>query len=117
MKKILIVDDRQEMRDLVDVTLSVSDIQVIQANNGLDACKMVQQEKPDMIIMDIMMPGEIDGIEATRRIRAMSEFSSIPIVMLTAKGQKWDIVKGKDAGANDYFIKPFSPLELIWSIR
>jgi len=117
MKKILIVDDQMEVRRLVEMTLRVEDYQVLQAESGEEAIEIVKTEKPDLIIMDIMMPGGIDGHEATRILKNDPETKDSTIIMLTAKGQEADREKGFEAGADDYFIKPFSPLELIKKVE
>jgi DNA-binding response OmpR family regulator len=113
MKKILIVDDQSEVRELVEVTLRSGDYHVFHAENGEKAIEIARAEKPDLIIMDIMMPGKIDGLEATRILKKASETRDCIIVMLTSKGQEVDKEKGFEVGADDYFSKPFSPLELI----
>ncbi len=113
MKKILIVDDQIEVRELVEVTLRSGDYQVFQAESGETAIEIARAQKPDLIIMDIMMPGAMDGLEATRIVKNDAETKGITIIMLTAKGQEADRKEGFEAGADDYFAKPFSPLELI----
>jgi CheY-like chemotaxis protein len=113
MKKILIVDDEFEIRRLVEITLRVEDYQILQAESGEEAIEIVRAEKPDLVIMDIMMPGGIDGLEATRILKNDPETKECPIIMLTAKGQSYERKEGLAAGADDYFAKPFSPLELI----
>jgi len=117
MKKILIVDDRLEVRRLVEITLSVENYRIIQAESGREAINIVKAEKPDLIIMDISMPGEIDGLEATRILKNDPETKGCPIILLTAKGQENDRKRGFTAGADDYFVKPFSPLELIQKVE
>jgi len=117
MKKILIVDDQMEVRRLVEITLRVEDYQILQAESGEKAIEIVKTEKPDLIIMDIMMPRGIDGLEATRILKNDPETKDSTIIMLTAKGQEADRKKGFEAGADDYFIKPFSPLELIKKVE
>ena len=117
MKKILIVDDQLEVRELVDVTLRVEDYQIFQAKSGEEAVEIAQAEKPDLIIMDVMMPGGIDGFEATRQIKNNPETKDCSILMLTAKGQDMDKENGAKAGADAYFVKPFSPLDLIKKIE
>ena len=117
MKKILIVDDRLEVRELVEVTLRVKDYQILQASSGEEALEMVKADKPDLILMDIMMPGGMDGLEATRIIKNDPETKDCSLIMLTAKGQKIDREKGIEAGADDYFVKPFSPLDLIKKVE
>ena len=113
MNKILIVDDQPEVRELVEITLRSENFRILQAQDGENAINIARKEKPVLIIMDIMMPGKIDGIEATRILKNDPETKEIIIIILTAKGQKGDIEKGYKAGAEDYFIKPFSPLDLI----
>ena len=117
MKKILIVDDRQEVRELVEVTLRAGDYQIFQAESGESAVEVARAEKPDLIIMDIMMPGGIDGIEATRILKNDPRTKECPVIMLTGKGQEDDKEEGFEAGADDYFVKPFSPLELLKKVE
>ncbi len=112
-KKILIVDDEKDIRDLVEVTLLRSDHLVIKADSGDKAVEIARIQKPDLILMDIMMPGKIDGLEATRVLKNDPETRQCTIVLLTAKGQLADRQEGTKAGADDYFVKPFSPLELL----
>jgi two-component system, OmpR family, phosphate regulon response regulator PhoB len=112
-KKILIVDDERDIRDLVEVTLLRSDHLVIKADSGDKAVEIARIQKPDLILMDIMMPGKIDGLEATRVLKNDPETRQCTIVLLTAKGQLADRQEGIKAGADDYFVKPFSPLELL----
>ncbi|MBI5427633.1 MAG: response regulator [Nitrospinae bacterium] len=117
MKKILIVDDQLEVRELVEVTLRSGDYAILKAENGKTAVDIARAEKPDLIIMDIMMPGSPDGLEATKIIKSDPGTRECKVVMLTGKGQAVDREKGFEAGADDYFIKPFSPLELINKIE
>jgi CheY-like chemotaxis protein len=113
MKKILIVDDQPEVRELVETTLRTEDCLILQAASGKDAIRVAKLEKPDLIIMDIMMPGGMDGIEATRILKKDPEAKECRVIMLTAMGQDADKEAGFKVGADDYFVKPFSPLELI----
>jgi CheY-like chemotaxis protein len=118
MKKILIVDDQLEVRELVQVTLEVGDYQILTAENGQQAIDIARAERPDIILMDIMMPGSaVDGLEACRRLKADPATSDITLVLLSAKGQEVDIEAGKKAGADDYFTKPFSPIALIEKVE
>ena len=111
------MDDRQEVRELVQVTLRVKDYQILEASSGEEAIEIVKAQKPDLILMDIMMPEGIDGLETTRILKNDPETKDCPIIMLTAKGQKKDIKIGLEAGAQDYFVKPFSPLDLIKKVE
>ncbi len=114
MKKILIVDDQREIRELVAATLRIGPYQIFQAANGPEALDVVRRDRPDLILLDVMMQaGGMDGFEACRRIKTDLETSNSFIMMLTARGQKSDLEQGYAAGANDYFTKPFSPLELM----
>lgn len=117
MKKILIVDDRIEPRELVEVALRSGRYQLLQAENGAKAIAIAREEKPDLIIMDVMMPGIINGLEATRALKNDPETNDITILMLTVKAQGEDRKKGLDAGAAGYLSKPFSPLELIKKVE
>ena len=117
MKKILVVDDQKEVRELIEVTLRSDGHEIIQAKNGKDAVKISKTQKPDVIIMDIMMPGDLDGLEATRLVKQNPDTKHIKIIMLTAKGQSTDFDEGFAAGADGYFTKPFSPLDLIKKVE
>ncbi len=118
MKKILIVDDQVEVRELVQVTLEIGDYEILTAEDGQEAIEKAKTEHPDIILLDIMMPGsDIDGLEACRRLKADPATAGINIVILSAKGQEHDIHAGSDAGADDYFTKPFSPLRLIEKVE
>lgn len=115
-KKILIVDDQPEVRELVEVTLDQSEYSILTAENGEMGVEIATRECPEVIIMDVMMPGGIDGLEATRRIKSDERTKDVKVIVLTAKGQAKDIEMGREAGADDYFVKPFSPLELIQKV-
>lgn len=113
----MIVDDQERIRELVRVTLDgVDDYQIYEAENGKQAVELAHKELPDLILMDISMPGEFDGIEATRILKS-DPSHKFHIILLTAKGQASDIEEGKKAGADGYFVKPFSPIELIRRIE
>jgi two-component system, OmpR family, phosphate regulon response regulator PhoB len=118
MRKILIVDDQLEVRELVQVTLEIGDYQILAAENGQQALDIARAEHPDIVLLDIMMPGSnVDGLEACRRLKKDPATADITVVMLSAKGQESDIAAGRDAGANDYFTKPFSPIALIEKVE
>jgi len=117
MKTILIVDDRPEVRELVATTLEIEDYRILEAGNGQEAVAVARREVPDLILMDVMMPGDIDGLEATRSLKQDPRTAGCVILMLTAKGQVYDRQAGKDAGADGYFVKPFSPLELLRKVE
>lgn len=118
MRKILIVDDQKKIRRLIALTLKgVSDFIILEADSGERAVELARTEKPDLILMDIMMPGKLDGLKAMKIIKEDDQTKGIAVIMLTAKGQKRDIKLGNKAGADDYFVKPFSPTALIKKIE
>ena len=117
MKKILIVDDKAEVRELVSVTLEIGPYEILTAENGDEALDKARSALPELMLLDIQMPGDIDGLEVCRRLKDDEQTKDIHIVMLTAKGQDWDKQAGYDAGANGYFVKPFSPLQLINTVE
>lgn len=112
MPKVLIVDDEPFVIRMLRDKFQNAGIDVISAVNGKQAVELTHAEKPHMIIMDWMMP-EMSGIDACATIRADPDSAHIPIIMLTAKGQELDEKKGKEAGANFYITKPFSPRRLL----
>jgi two-component system, OmpR family, phosphate regulon response regulator PhoB len=113
VKKVLIVEDQEDIRELIRVTLEFEDFELFEAANGHQGLSQAQTHHPDLILLDVMMPGGIDGIEVCKRVRADGNFRKTRIVMLTAKGQQADRSAGISAGADDYLTKPFSPLELL----
>jgi DNA-binding response OmpR family regulator len=113
MANILIVDDELLYQRLVKVNLEQEGYEVAQASDGESALDIISDKSFDLVILDIMMPG-IDGFETCERIR---QFSNIPIIMLTAKGEEEDRVKGLNYGADDYVVKPFSATELIARVK
>ena len=118
MKKILIVDDQPEVRELVEVTLRIGAYDILQAGSGDQALAIARAEHPDLMLLDVMMPNSsVDGFEVCRQLKSDPATRDITIVMLTARGQEKDIQTGKQAGADDYFIKPFSPLQLMSKVE
>jgi DNA-binding response OmpR family regulator len=113
VKKILIVDDEEKVRKLVEVTLSVGKLEILHAGSGNEALKIARQTKPDLILLDIMMPGKLDGFDVCRLLKKDPDTKDIYVIMLTAKGQQADKERGFAMGADDYFVKPFSPMELM----
>lgn len=116
-QKLLIVDDQDALRALLKMTLEYSDYELFEAADGEEAMAMVERFEPDVMILDIMMPGKIDGIEVCRLIKENPDTSHIKVILLSAKGQTEDIRTGGDAGADAYFVKPFSPMSLLESIK
>jgi len=118
MRKILIVDDQPEVRELLKVTLEIDEFQIFFAESGQQALDIARTERPNLILLDIMMPdGELDGLEVCRRLKTDPGTAEIAIILLSAKGQSDDIEAGLAAGANDYVTKPFSPMALINKIE
>ena len=115
MKKILIVDDEEKVRRLIEVTLSIGDFEILHASSGEEGLSKARKCIPDIILLDVMMPG-LDGVEVCRLLKKDPATEHIYIIMLTAKGQKSDEEKGFALGADDYFVKPFSPMELMEKI-
>lgn len=111
--KILAVDDEQRMVRFIQLNLEQDGFQVITAYNGKEALEQVRTQLPDLILLDIMMP-DLNGFEVLRKIR---EVSTVPVIMLTAKGEEDDRIQGLELGADDYITKPFSPRELVSRIR
>jgi len=112
--KILIVDDEPRIVRLVTEILRALGYQVISASDADSALELVVMEQPELILLDILLPHGVDGYEVCERIR---EFSTIPIIMLTAKAQESDMLKGFDVGADDYLTKPFSAKELLARVK
>lgn len=115
-KTILVVDDEVHIQELIKFNLSKNGFQVIAADNGIDALRITEDEKPDLILLDLMIPG-IDGLEVCKKIRRNSSIESIPIIMITAKGEELDKILGLELGADDYITKPFSVRELVARVK
>ena len=113
MKRILIVDDQQDIRELVRMTLEMDGYQVHEAGDGETGLQMAARVSPDLMLLDVMMPGAIDGLDVCRRIRADLGRRKTKVVMLSARGQPSDHKAGLDAGADAYLSKPFSPRQLL----
>jgi two-component system KDP operon response regulator KdpE len=112
-KRILVVDDEPRMISFIRMNLELEGHQVVEARSGLEALEAIRTRLPDVILLDVMMP-DLDGFETLRMLR---EFSSIPVIMLTAKGEENDKVYGLELGADDYVTKPFGPRELSSRIK
>lgn len=106
-KRVLVVDDERDITDLVSFNLKRNGYDVIACYDGAEAIEVAGRDLPDLIVLDLMLPG-IDGTEVTRRLKADPRTASIPIVMLTAKGEETDQIVGLTLGADDYVTKPFS---------
>ncbi len=115
-KTILIVDDEAPIRDMLRVALEMSEYRCLEAGDALTAHSLIIDQKPDLILLDWMMPGA-SGIELARRLKRDEVTAAIPIIMLTAKGEEDNKIQGLEVGADDYITKPFSPRELIARLR
>lgn len=115
-ERILVVEDEKDIFELVKFNLTREGYVVVGAQSGEEALKQISKELPNLVVLDLMLPG-MDGLSVAKKIKNNSEFEHIPIVMLTAKGEDADIVSGLEIGADDYIIKPFSPRVLIARIR
>lgn len=115
-EKILIVEDEKDIIKMLDYNLKKEGFKVIDARDGEDALDLAMREYPDLILLDLMLPG-IDGLEVCKSLKKETKTASIPIIMLTAKSQESDKVVGLELGADDYISKPFSPRELIARIK
>jgi two-component system, OmpR family, alkaline phosphatase synthesis response regulator PhoP len=114
--KILVVDDEQHILELVEFNLNKEGYEIITAADGEKAIELAQKEKPDLIVLDIMLP-KIDGLSVCRSLYADNNTNNIPILMLTARGEVLDKVLGLEMGADDYMTKPFSPRELVARVK
>lgn len=116
MRKILIVDDHADIRRLIRMTLEFEDYEVHEAADAPAAVAAAAELKPDLVLLDVMMPGAYDGLEACRRLKSDASLQGLHVMLLTARGQANDREAGLKAGADAYLVKPFSPLQLIDSI-
>lgn len=113
LKRVLVVDDEPRMISMIRMNLELEGFQVVEAHDGLRALDSVRTQLPDAVLLDVMMPN-LDGFETLRMLR---EFSAVPVIMLTAKGEEDDKVRGLELGADDYITKPFGPRELSSRVR
>jgi DNA-binding response OmpR family regulator len=113
MNRILIVEDQPDIRKLIRMTLEFEDYEIHEAADGAFGLRMAMAVKPDVILLDVMMPGELDGLQVCQRVKAEPTLAQTQVVLLTARGQVRDREAGLAAGADEYLVKPFSPLQLI----
>ena len=114
--KILIVDDEANIRELIKFNLGKAGYQTVEAIDGHEAVALVKNEQPDLLVLDLMLPG-IDGLEVCRLLKSNKKTAGIPIIMLTARSEEVDKIIGLELGADDYLTKPFSPRELVARIK
>jgi DNA-binding response OmpR family regulator len=115
-KRILVVDDETYIVHILEFTLTMEGYEVLTAADGEEALRRLEQDHPDLVVLDIMMP-KLDGYEVLRRIRADEEFRQLPVILLSAKGRPIDRETGLEIGADDYIVKPFSPRRLLEKIQ
>ena len=113
MARVLVVDDDQALSEMLGIVLRAEGYDAMFCDDGSKAQGIFKETKPDLVLLDLMLPG-IDGIEVCKRIRSES---GVPIVMLTARGDTLDVIKGLESGADDYIVKPFKPKELVARIK
>lgn len=116
MTKILIVDDHPDIRQLIRLTLGNS-YEIYEAGDGVTAVKLAREHKPRVVVLDIMMPGEMDGLQALQAIRSDATLSETKVIMVTARSSAADQATALEYGAHAYFCKPFSPVQLVNSIK
>lgn len=116
MQRVLIVEDEVDIADLIKFNLQRAGYEVSQAHDGIAGAEMAIRERPDLMILDLMLPGR-DGYSVIREIRRDARTSHIPVIMLTARAQTEDRIQGLEAGADDYLTKPFSPKELVLRVN
>jgi len=115
-KRILVVEDHEENRRIMRDLLTSAGYEMIEAVTGEEGIALAERERPDLILMDIQLPG-LDGLETTRRIKANPALRAIPIIAVTSYALSGDDVKAREAGCNDYVTKPFSPRALLAKVR
>jgi len=116
VKSILVIDDEPSIGRVVQFKLQQEGFKVRVATDGLEGLVYIKEEKPDLILLDLMMPG-MDGFEVCRRLRASPETVTTPVIILTARGQEMDRIRGVELGVLDFFTKPFSPQKLLERVK
>jgi DNA-binding response OmpR family regulator len=116
-KRILIVDDQEELRRLIWLTLDFGEYELYEAENGERALELAKVIQPDLVILDVMMPGEIDGYQVCEKLKKDTREKNPYVMLLTARGQKADFAEGSRVAADTYLVKPFSPLQLIGNVK
>ncbi|MDO8370897.1 MAG: response regulator [Pseudomonadota bacterium] len=116
MKTILIVDDHPDIRRLLSITLG-GEYMVLEAHDGASGLEAVLAHRPQAVLLDVMMPGEFDGLAVLNAIKSNPDMKNTRVVMLTARGQSGDFREGLSRGADAYFVKPFSPLQIVNWLR
>jgi CheY-like chemotaxis protein len=110
-KRILVVDDEARVREMIDFRLRLFGYEVLHAEDGKEALAIASKEKPDLVLLDVMMP-ELDGFQVCKRLKQHEKTRDIPVVMLTAKAEAKDVTRAFNSGAVDYVVKPYDPTVL-----
>lgn len=113
MKRVLIVEDQEDIRELIRMTLEVEEVDIHEAPDGQAGLEAARRLQPQLMLLDVMMPGGLDGFGVCERVRADPKLKRTRVVLLTARAQPEDRARGLKAGADDYLVKPFSPRELL----
>ena len=113
MKKILIIEDQPDIRRLVRMTLEFEDWEIHEAPDALTGWEMARSVQPDVVLLDVMMPGELDGLDLCRAMKSTPKLHGVPVIILSARGGSADREAGLNAGATEYLVKPFSPMQLL----
>jgi CheY-like chemotaxis protein len=111
--KALIVDDQPDIRKLIMLTMESEDFELHEADNGVDALHMARNLRPAVMLLDVMMPGGLDGYQVCEEIKMDPDLRNTMVILLTARGQRTDIERGQAVGCDAYLVKPFSPIELL----
>lgn len=114
--KILLIEDEEDIAALIQLQAELAGYKVVVEHDGLNGFRAVEKEKPDVVLLDIMLPGQ-NGLDVCRKIKAHPDLKNIPVIMISAKGEELDIVLGLELGADDYVTKPFSPKVLLSRVR
>jgi CheY-like chemotaxis protein len=110
----LIVDDQPDIRKLILMTMESEDFELHETDNGADALRLAQSLRPAVVLLDVMMPGSLDGYQVCEKIKANEDLrNTTKVILLTARGQRTDVERGQAAGCDAYLVKPFSPIELL----
>ena len=116
MTRIVLAEDNQDIRELIVMTLERQCFEVVARATGDRALVECLQDPPDLVLLDVSMPGDLDGLAVTRALRANPPTATVPVILLTARAREADVIAGMTAGADDYLVKPFSPSQLVASI-
>ena len=111
--KALIVDDQPDIRKLIMLTMESEDFELHEADNGVDALHMARNLRPAVMLLDVMMPGGLDGYQVCEEVKMDPDLRNTMVILLTARGQRTDIERGQSVGCDAYLVKPFSPIELL----